>query len=136
MRRLDSLGDGFSEQLAELLMWESASEQAITETVQEIVAAVKAEGDAAVLRYTCSLDRLDVASVSDLVDKKADLAAALQRISATDRGALEAAAERIHSFHQHQKQDSWEFLDSSGTLLGQRVSPIDHVGIYVPGGKA
>ena len=136
MRRLDSSAAGFPEALSRLLDWEEVSDARVVSAVQAIVQDVKARGDAAVIEYTNRFDRRSVGSFSALSVSAEEVKAACARIPAAERSALESAAERIRLYHQHQKQSSWSYTEADGTLLGQKITPMERVGIYVPGGKA
>jgi histidinol dehydrogenase len=134
--RLDINQVDFNHHLDGLLAWEGVSDKAVNERVEEIIAAVRARGDAAVVEYTARFDGLEVASMADLTLDRARLEQALDRITAEQRQALEVAAERVRLYHEHQRQDSWRYTEADGTVLGQQVTPLDRVGLYVPGGKA
>ncbi len=108
----------------------------VRSTVLSIIAAVRSEQDVALLKLTNQFDRRDAASISELCVSQERLQKALQTISAEQRAALETAAQRIRAFHQRQCADSWQYTEADGTVLGQRVTPLDRVGLYVPGGKA
>lgn len=108
----------------------------VRNTVLRIIATVRSEQDAALLKLTNQFDRRDAASISELCGSQERLQKALQTISAEQRAALETAAQRIRAFHQRQCADSWQYTEADGTVLGQRVTPLDRVGLYVPGGKA
>ena len=136
IQQLDASSANFDEALNTLLAWEAVSDQKVVEAVDNIVAAVKTEGDQAVVNFTQQFDRLSVQSVAELEVSKAELQQALTAITQEQRTALEFAAERIRVYHQHQKQDSWSYTEADGTLLGQQVSAMERVGLYVPGGKA
>ena len=136
IKRLDTRDTGFATELERLLAWESGEEAGVRDAVREILDAVKAEGDAAVLRYTERFDRLERDSVAGLEVPQQRLQAALEAIPAAQREALETAAERIGEYARHQSMQDWKFTDADGTVLGQRVTPLDSVGLYVPGGKA
>ncbi len=105
-------------------------------TVRSIVAAIRERGDQALLEYTRQFDRVDASSMADLEIGREELDRALRAIPAVQAQALRDAAERIRRFHERQRSESWEYADSDGTRLGQRVTPLDRVGLYVPGGKA
>ncbi|RLU02885.1 MAG: histidinol dehydrogenase, partial [Ketobacter sp.] len=124
------------QRLDALLAWESVSDHGVQTAVHEIVESVRQRGDAAVLEYTRRFDHVEVASMSELVVPDSRLQAALDTIPADQRQALRVAAERVRSYHEHQKQDSWSYTEADGTLLGQKVTPLDRAGLYVPGGKA
>ncbi|MGN5519918.1 histidinol dehydrogenase [Halopseudomonas sp. Lyrl_26] len=134
--RLDTNQADFNHHLDGLLAWEGVSDKAVNERVDEIIAAVRQRGDAAVVEYTARFDGLDVADMAALTLNRARLEQALERITAEQRQALEVAAERVRLYHEHQRQDSWRYTEADGTVLGQQVTPLDRVGLYVPGGKA
>ncbi|MBA55797.1 MAG: histidinol dehydrogenase [Pseudomonadales bacterium] len=134
--RLDANQADFEQRLDALLAWESVSDHGVQTAVHEIVESVRQRGDAAVLEYTRRFDHVEVASMSELVVPDSRLQAALDTIPADQRQALRVAAERVRSYHEHQKQDSWSYTEADGTLLGQKVTPLDRAGLYVPGGKA
>jgi len=136
MRRLDTTQTDFSARLEALTTLQDEQDRDVTATVSAIIADVIARRDRALLEYTSRFDRLSVNSVADLEISRACLQDALARIDPEQRDALNSAAARVRSFHEHQKQQSWQYLDSSGNLLGQRVNAMARVGIYVPGGKA
>lgn len=134
--RLDASQSDFSQHLDTLLAWEGVSDKGVNQRVEEIIAAVRERGDAALLEYTARFDGLDVASMADLTVDRARLELALERITAEQRTALEFAAERIKVYHEHQVQPSWRYTEPDGTVLGQQINPLDRAGLYVPGGKA
>jgi len=136
MRVLDADQADFDEKLSALLAWDSVSDAAVADVVASVLADVKARGDDAVLDYTARFDQLMVAGMATLTVPAERLQAALESITSEQRGALEAAAQRVRQYHEHQKQDSWQYTEADGTVLGQKISPIEKVGIYVPGGKA
>jgi len=140
MRHLDSSAADFNAQLMSVLAFEAGEDEAIDRAAAGILAAVKARGDAAVLEYTNQFDRLAAASVSALEVPQAELQAALLSLSPARRDALQAAADRVRAYHERQKRecgsDGFTFTEADGTVLGQKVTPLDKVGIYVPGGKA
>ncbi len=136
MRRLSTRQPDFEAELGELLRWESVSDQAVLATVGEIIEAVRGRGDAAVLDYTRRLDRRDAASMADLEIPLARAREAREALPAEDRVALEFAAERLRQYAERQRLESWSYTEDDGTLLGQKVTPLDRVGLYVPGGKA
>jgi histidinol dehydrogenase len=133
---LNASDNDFSANLDRLLAWDSIVDSSIDRRVADILAAVRNDKDAALLRYTNQFDRRDVSVATDLELTQADLEAALARVSSEERGALEIAASRITQYHQHQLADSWSYTEADGTVLGQRILPLERVGIYVPGGKA
>jgi len=136
MQRLDTTDTGFPASLEKLTTLQDEQNRDVTETVATIIADVIARRDLALLEYTRRFDRLSVNTVADLEISNARLQDALARIDPEQRDALRSAAARVRSFHEHQKQQSWQYLDSSGNLLGQRINAMARVGIYVPGGKA
>src|SRR5437762_5559056 len=136
LRILDSADRDFDAQLERLIAFEVAQDAEVDSTVASIIADVRARGDAALIDYTRRFDGLDVARADALEIPRADLLAAFDRIAPADRDALAAAAMRIRAFHERQKTDGFTFRESNGTELGQRVTPLDRVGLYVPGGKA
>ncbi len=136
IRRLSSCVKNFDEAMKIFMLGETQNFLDVSVVVNDILSAVKAEGDAALLRYTNLFDRRTVASMAELIITAEQLQKALAEISAEQRVALEQAAERIRTFHEHQRAESWQYTEADGTVLGQRVTPLDRVGIYVPGGKA
>ena len=139
IRHLDTSRADFETRFQQVLHWSAETDDAIEQRVAEILADVRQRGDAAVLDYTARFDGLDAASVAALELTRDELKSAFEAISPAQRSALQAAADRVRSFHQRQLQAcglSWQYRDEYGTLLGQKVTPLDRVGIYVPGGKA
>jgi histidinol dehydrogenase len=136
IRRLTAGEAGFEREFAALLAWDSVSDAAVQQTVAEILAAVRSRGDDALVEYSRRFDRLDVATAAELELSPARLQQGLAAIPAATRAALEQAAARVRAYHQHQKQESWSYREADGTVLGQQITPLDRVGIYVPGGKA
>jgi histidinol dehydrogenase len=136
VNRLDSQQDGFAAALENLLAWESVSDQSVLQAVTGIVTDVRQRGDAALLEYTKRFDGLDATSAAALEVAPSRLLAAYEGLPTVQREALGAAADRVRQYHQKQRQDSWQYQEADGTVLGQKVTPLDRVGIYVPGGKA
>jgi histidinol dehydrogenase len=136
INRFDSSDSNFQLELNKLLAWESVSNEAVFSTVSEILRAVKSHGDSAVLEYSQRFDGLTAESVAALEMPAERLLQAYQEIPVAEREALEQAAARIRAYAGHQKLESWEYTEADGTLLGQQISPLDRVGLYVPGGKA
>ena len=136
MRRLDAAEPGFDRALDALIAFEAAQNEGVDATVAAIIADVRTRGDAAVLEYTRRFDRLDAPSVAALEISAADMAHAYEALPAAQRAALTEAARRIRVYHEHQKAADWSITDADGSTLGQRITPLDRVGIYVPGGKA
>jgi len=136
MRRLSSREPEFLGTLDALLAFDNSTDEAIESTVADILANVRRVGDAAVLDYTRRFDRLDVKSMAELELTPAVLKTAFDGLPVAQREALEQAAARVRSYHERQKAESWEYTEADGTRLGQKVTPLDRVGLYVPGGKA
>ncbi|MBL8478083.1 MAG: histidinol dehydrogenase, partial [Sterolibacteriaceae bacterium] len=136
IRRFTSADSGFAATLDALLHFDNSTDETIERTVAEILGRVRGEGDPAVLDYTRRFDKLDIGSMAELELPRAELRHALDRLPAAQRKALEAAAQRVTSYHERQKSESWDFTEADGTRLGQKVTPLDRVGLYVPGGKA
>jgi histidinol dehydrogenase len=134
--RLDSSARDFDAALARLTAYEAKRDEAVERAVADILADVRARGDAALLEYTERFDRVSAKSAGALEIAPAEMEAALAGLPGTQREALEIAARRIRAFHERQRADSWSFSETDGTRLGQRITPLDRVGIYVPGGKA
>jgi histidinol dehydrogenase len=136
LRRLDSRAPSFDSDLARLIAFEAAQDPAIDAAVASIVADVRARGDVALVEYTARLDRLSVSRPGDLELSPAEVREAFDRLPDDQRRALETAASRIRAFHERQKMTSWTYRDADGSVFGQQVTPLDRVGVYVPGGKA
>lgn len=134
--RLDASQSDFNQRLDQLLAWESVSDTRVAAVVDDVLHQVKTRGDAAVVEFTNKFDRRAAQSVNDFVVTPAQLQHALTQISSEQRAALEVAAERIRNYHQHQLQSSWRYTEADGTMLGQQISAMERVGLYVPGGKA
>ena len=136
IRRFSSAQNDFAQQMDDLLSWESVSDADVQKTVADIIYDIRTRGDAALIEYTNKFDRMDVKSMAQLELNQEQLQAALDSLPAERRDALLKAAERVRSYHEKQKQDSWDYTEADGTMLGQKVTPMDRVGLYVPGGKA
>ena len=136
MKRLSTQSPQSQQELQALLAFETAQDPKIDQIVADICADVQRRGDAAVQEYTNRFDGTQAQSMADLILSQDDLKAAFFRLPENVQTALQTAAERVRSYHQHQKQASWHYTDADGTLLGQQITPLDRVGIYVPGGKA
>ncbi len=134
--RLDTTADDFWPKLEEMLAWEGVSDDAVNDIVKEIIQAIRERGDSALVEYTNRFDRMSVAAMAELEIAGDRLQAALDDLPTEQREALELAAERVRRYHQRQVQESWSYREDDGTLLGQQVTPLDRVGLYVPGGKA
>ncbi|RLA48857.1 MAG: histidinol dehydrogenase [Gammaproteobacteria bacterium] len=136
MQQLDTTQADFDQCLRQLTAWQEDLDPSISDTVAAIIAEVSRRGDAAVLEYTARFDQLQVAAVAELEIFRDRQVAALRNIDPVHRQALEHAANRVRSYHEHQLQHSWQYHDEAGNLLGQKITPLQRVGIYVPGGKA
>ena len=136
LRRLSTRQSGFDAKLAALTRYEAAQGAKVERTVRAIIADVRARGDAAVLEYTRKFDGVKARSIAELEIPRRELQFALKSISIKELDALRVAARRIRRFHERQRARSWKYREADGTLLGQIVSPIERVGLYVPGGKA
>ncbi|WP_020163570.1 histidinol dehydrogenase [Methyloversatilis discipulorum] len=134
--RFDSGAADFLDSLDTLLAFESSTDDAIETAVAGILRDVRARGDEAVMDYTRRFDRMDCAAMVELELPRSELDAAYAGLSDTQRTALAEAADRVRIYHERQKQDSWEYAEADGTRLGQKVTPLDRVGLYVPGGRA
>jgi histidinol dehydrogenase len=134
--RLDASAPGFDAALTRLTAFDAKQDAEVDAAVAAIIADVRERGDEAVLDYTARFDRVRAASVAALELPATDLEAALHGLPAAEREALEVAARRIRAFHERQRTESWSFTEPDGTRLGQRVTPLARVGVYVPGGKA
>ncbi len=136
MRRLSTQDQNFKQAFADLLAFETVSDPELLKTVDQIIADVRQHGDAHVLKLTQKFDRHPAHQFSELELTQAQLKTAFENLEPQVRDALEMAADRIRAFHQAQKQDGWSYIDELGNTLGQKVTPLDRVGIYVPGGLA
>ncbi|QDZ30223.1 histidinol dehydrogenase [Noviherbaspirillum sp. UKPF54] len=140
IRKLDSTAGNFKAQLSAALAFEASEDEAIDRAAAQILADVKARGDAAVLGYTNRFDKLEAQSVAGLEIGQDELRAALDSLAPARRAALQTAADRVRAYHERQKKecgsDGFAYTEADGTVLGQKVTPLDRVGIYVPGGKA
>jgi len=136
IKRLQAGQADFVTRLDELLAWEGVSDASVAKSVDDIIAAVRADGDAALVKYTNQFDRRNVTDGASLSLSQEMLQAALERVPGSISDALRSAAERIETFHKKQLGESWRYQEDNGTVLGQRITPLDRVGLYVPGGKA
>lgn len=136
VKRLDAAQADFEQQLQQLLAWENVSDDKVNGIVNEVIAKVRAEGDAALVEFTNRFDRTSATCIQDLELGQDRLQQALDGLPVEQRAALEKAAERVRAYHQRQKGESWQYTEADGTMLGQQITPMDRVGIYVPGGKA
>ncbi|MDN5753943.1 MAG: histidinol dehydrogenase [Nitrosospira sp.] len=136
IKRLSSTDTGFNEALATLLAFEDVQDAKLDATVANILADIKKRGDEALLEYTRRFDHLDAAAAAELELPQNRLQQALQGLPTDQRNALEQAAGRVRAYHEKQLAQSWSYTEPDGTLLGQKITPLDRVGLYVPGGKA
>lgn len=136
IHHLSTTDPDFWQRLDRLLAWEAVSDESVFATVTQILAEVRQRGDDALLEYTRQFDRLQVNDMKALEIPQTRMRAALASLPTGQRAALERAAERIKTYAQHQKMESWRYTEQGGTVLGQQISPLDSVGLYVPGGKA
>ncbi len=136
IRTFSTADTDFQRQLDDLLAWESVSDQSVNETVNHIIAEIRTRGDAALLEFTSRFDRWQASSAPDLEIPLSRLEQAWNTIPSDQQQALQRAAGRIRNYAERQKMDSWSYTEDDGTLLGQQVTPLDRVGLYVPGGKA
>jgi histidinol dehydrogenase len=136
INRLTSADPDFLPSLDKLIAWDMVSNSEVESAVAEILTQVRARGDAALIEYSNRFDRRDCQSISEFCLSSEQLQEALASIDSVTRDALETAAARIRDYHSHQLQESWQYHEADGTVLGQQVTPLESVGIYVPGGKA
>lgn len=136
IRTLDSTSANFWSELDTVLAWDSVSDDGVFNTVNGIIKDVRSRGDAAIVEYTNRFDRMSVESMAELEIPPARLQQALETITPEQRAALEKAAARVSAYAEHQKMESWSYTEADGTVLGQQISALDRVGLYVPGGKA
>ncbi len=136
VKRLTTQDGGFWSELDRLLAWESVSDEQVAGAVKEILAEVRRRGDAAVVEYTNRFDRMSVESMDELEIPRERMHEALERIPVEERKALEFSTQRLFAYHEYQRAESWSYTEPDGTMLGQKVTPLDRVGLYVPGGKA
>ena len=136
IRRLSTKNRDFEASLKALLAFETAQDDKIDVVVADILKDVKSRGDTAVLDYTNRFDKTSASSLAELEIGQAELQAALNSLPESQREALQAAADRVRQYHEKQVMQSWSYTEADGTLLGQQVTPLDRVGLYVPGGKA
>ncbi|MGD8913474.1 MAG: histidinol dehydrogenase [Candidatus Thiodiazotropha sp.] len=136
IRKLSTSDRDFQQQLDALLAWESVSDTGVNDTVNQIIQGIRSQGDNALVEYTNRFDRWQPTRSDDLEIPLDRLLHAWNSIPAAQREALEVSANRIRAYAEHQTMDSWSYTEPDGTLLGQQVTPLDRVGLYVPGGKA
>lgn len=136
IRQLNISDKNFWQALDKVLAWEQSADSSVLAVVTDILADVKKRGDAALLEYTQKFDRVTATSAAQLELSQAALQTALAAINSEQRDALELAAARVRAYAQHQKMESWSYTEADGTVLGQKITPMDRAGLYVPGGKA
>ncbi len=136
IQKLSTQEDNFSASLDKLLAWESVSDHQVQQTVLDILHQVKSRGDEAVIEYSNRFDHLQVNNIDQLEISQSQLLKALEDLPHDQSKALLTAAERVRRYHERQRSESWQYEEEDGTMLGQQITPIDRVGIYVPGGKA
>ncbi len=136
IRKLSANDAGFHEELDQLLAWDTVSNESVNQVVKEVIKEVRERGDAALLDYTAKFDRLQLDSAEKLEISQSRLHEALNNIPQDQREGLEIAAQRVKDYHEKQVMESWSYRESDGTMLGQQVTCLDSVGLYVPGGKA
>ncbi len=134
--RLSTQQADFQEKLSKLLAWESVSNTDVAQTVDDIISNIRQNGDQALIDYTNKFDGMDVSDISALTVDQSALKKAFDSLAEKEKTALQSAADRVHAYHQKQKQDTWTYTEDNGTLLGQKITPLDRVGLYVPGGKS
>lgn len=136
IKQLSANSESFDTELNSLLAWDAVSDARVVSAVDEIIAAVQSRGDAAVIDYCRRFDGLSVDTMAELELSPLQLQQAYEAITDEQRSALELAAERIRRYHEHQLQQSWSYTEADGTMLGQQITAMERVGLYVPGGKA
>ena len=136
IRKLSTTDVDFDAQLEQLLAWESVSDDAVNDVVKQVIAYIRSRGDLALMDFTNRFDGWEAKAPSDLAIPVERLKQAWEGLSAEQQQALQHAADRVKAYAEHQKMDSWQFTEADGTVLGQKVTPLDRVGLYVPGGKA
>lgn len=136
IRKLSASSESFNQELIELLAYDASVDHNIETTTIEVINKIKNDGDKALIDYTNKFDNVNAKSMQDLSISLEQCQTALKNLDPQTRTALEQAANRIRSYHEHQKTESWTYTEEDGTQLGQKVTPLDSVGLYVPGGKA
>jgi len=134
--KLSSSQADFQQNLGDLLSWESVSNKDVAKTVSDIIANIRKTGDQALIEYTNQFDRMNVADMGELTVNLSTLKDAFDNLADKEKTALQTAADRVRIYHQKQKQETWTYTEDDGTMLGQKITPLDRVGLYVPGGKA
>jgi len=136
IKQLSTASESFWQELDALISWESVSDEGVFGVVDGIIKQIRQRGDAALIEYTNKFDRMNIQDSSGLEISRSRLKQSYEAIDTQTRELLEKSADRIRSYHEHQKQDSWSYTEADDTLLGQQVTPVDRAGLYVPGGKA
>ena len=134
--KLSTRQAGFENKLSALLAWESVSNKEVASTVDDIISSIRTDGDKALVNYSIKFDSVQASSMADLTLTQSQLKNAFNTLNASEKEALGTAAERVKSYHQKQLQKTWTYTENDGTMLGQKITPLDRVGLYVPGGKA
>jgi histidinol dehydrogenase len=134
--QLSSTQADFQEKLSKLLAWESVSNTDVAQTVDDIIANIRQNGDQALVDYSVKFDGVNASNLSELTVPSTALKEAFDTLNIQEKTALQSAADRVRDYHQKQKQDTWTYVEDNGTMLGQKITPLDRVGLYVPGGKA
>jgi len=134
--KLSSTQPDFQKNLDKLLAWESVSNTNVAKTVDDIIANIRAQGDQALVDYTNQFDRMSANNMSELTIELSALKEAFDTLDTKEKIALKTAADRVRTYHDKQKQGTWTYTEDNGTMLGQKITPLDRVGLYVPGGKA
>jgi histidinol dehydrogenase len=134
--KLSSQQSDFNEKLSALLAWESVSNNEVASTVDSIISSIRTDGDKALINYSIQFDGVKATSMADLTISQDELKEAYDTLAKKEKDALNTAAERVKNYHQKQTQKTWTYTEDDGTMLGQKITPIDRVGLYVPGGKA
>ena len=134
--QLSSTQADFQEKLSKLLAWESVSNIDVAQTVDDIIANIRQNGDQALVDYSVKFDGVNASNLSELTIPSTALKKAFDTLNIQEKTALQSAADRVRDYHQKQKQDTWTYVEDNGTMLGQKITPLDRVGLYVPGGKA
>ena len=136
INKLDSSQPDFQSQLQSLLSWEGVSDKSVESLVNEIITNIRNNGDSALLDYSVKFDNINVSAIDELVIDLNETKSAFEGLPEKEKDALQVAAERVRDYHKKQQQDTWTYEEEDGTILGQKVTPINRVGLYVPGGKA
>jgi len=134
--KLSSSQADFQQNLGDLLSWESVSNKDVAKTVDDIIINIRKTGDQALIEYTNQFDRMNATDMGELTVNLSTLKDAFDNLADKEKTALQTAADRVRIYHQKQKQETWTYTEDDGTMLGQKITPLDRVGLYVPGGKA